>query len=283
MWGGNAVAGRFAVGHISPLMLTGLRWAICVCVLVLVARPRLVDDWPVIRPRLPFLLVMGATGFAGFNALLYSALNHTTAINATILQAGMPMVIFALNFMVFRTRVGLLQAIGYTLTLLGVLLVAGRGSLHNLLDLALNPGDAIMLFAVLVYACYSVMLRSKPAIHWLSFMTLLALGALLASIPMMLYEVFSHTVIWPVTGQSWAVLLYTALLPALLGQALYIRGVELLGGNAAGLFINLVPIFGAVLSVALLGEQFHWYHGLALLTVIGGITIAQSRPLQARR
>jgi drug/metabolite transporter (DMT)-like permease len=81
--------------------------------------------------------------------------------------------------------------------------------------------------------------------------------------------------IWPTTWTSWAVILYTTIFPSVIGQALFIRGIELIGGNAAGLFVNLVPIFGAILAVLLLGESFQLYHALALALVLGGIMFAQ--------
>ena len=48
---------------------------------------------------------------------------------------------------------------------------------------------------------------------------------------------------------GWAVIAYTAIFPSILSQVFYIRGVELIGANRAGLFINLVPIFGTLLSI----------------------------------
>ena len=151
-WGGNAVAGRFAVGDISPLLLTWFRWNLGAAVLLFIARDHLRRDWPAIRRDLPYLVFMGAIGFAVFNALLYTALTFTTAINATIVQAGIPMFIFILNFLIFRTSIQSVQILGYSLTLIGVLVVASRGDFRQLADLDANLGDVIMIVAALVYA-----------------------------------------------------------------------------------------------------------------------------------
>ena len=119
-WGGNAVAGKLAVGEVSPMLLTWLRWTLAALLMLVVARHHLRQDWPVIRRRLPYLAMMGALGFTGFSGLLYSGLIRTTAINATIIQAGMPMFIFVLNLVIFRTASRPLQLVGYTITLVGV-------------------------------------------------------------------------------------------------------------------------------------------------------------------
>ncbi len=67
-----------------------------------------------------------------------------------------------------------------------------------------------------------------------------------------------------------------ALGPSLLAQLSYIRGVELIGPNRAGLFVNLVPVFGAGLAVMLAGEPFDAFDGVALALVLGGILIAET-------
>lgn len=274
-WGGNAVAGRFAVGEVSPLLLTCLRWILGASFLLLIARRQLEQDWPTIKRHLPYIMFMGATGFAVFNGLLYTALNHTTAINATIVQAGIPMFIFALNFLFFRTQLRWVQIIGYSVTLLGVLVAAGRGDIEQLTALAINRGDLIMVLAALVYATYSSILHAKPALHWLSFLTMLSVTAAVVSIPLAIYEATTPALILPTSWISWGVILYTTIFPSIIGQALFIRGIELIGGNAAGLFVNLVPIFGAILAVLLLGERFEIYHAIALGLVLGGILYAQ--------
>jgi len=85
-WGGNAVAGKLAVGHISPLMFTCLRWAVAFAVILPVAYRSLGKDKVEIKAHWLLLLAIGAIGFTGFNALLYLALHHTGAINVSIEQ-----------------------------------------------------------------------------------------------------------------------------------------------------------------------------------------------------
>ncbi|WP_113153389.1 DMT family transporter [Nitratireductor sp. OM-1] len=273
-WGGNAVASRLAVGHVSPMMLTTLRWILSSSLLIFFAWPHLKRDWPAIRAKLPLLAFLGMMGFTGFNALFYSSAQFTSAINIAIEQGAIPMVIFVVNFLLFRLRVTALQVAGFMLSLVGVAIVASHGEFARLLDLDVNFGDALMLVAVLLYAAYTVGLRLKPDIHWLSLMFVLSLFALLASFPLVAWEAATDRLIVP-DARGWMVVGYVVVFPSLLAQSLYIRGNELIGGNRAGLFINLVPIFGTLLSIVILGEDFFAYHAVALTLVLGGIWLAE--------
>ncbi|MEM8541689.1 MAG: DMT family transporter [Pseudomonadota bacterium] len=274
-WGGNAVAGKLAVGHVSPLVLTSLRWAIAFTILAVIGGKQFWQERHLVRPHLPLLFVYGALGFSIFNIALYSALNHTTAINVAIEQAGVPAVIFLGNYILFRTRVTLLQILGFGLSIIGVAVVASQGSLERLAGLQINRGDAFMVLGILCYSAYSVLLKYKPALHWKSMMLVMAFSAFLISLPFSYWELQGPNGLWPDT-QGWIITMYTAILPAIVSQVLWIRGVEMIGANRAGIFINLVPILGTLLAIAVLGEVFQLYHAIALALVIGGIWIAEN-------
>ena len=273
-WGANSVAGKIAVGHISPLALTTLRWAVALAIVLVLMLPQVRRDWAEIRRHWLLLLLYGVFGFTSFNALLYTALNYTSAINVVIEQAGIPMLIFVFNFVFFRVQASAAQVVGFSVTLLGVLVTASHGDFSALRDLQFNFGDLLMLVAGIIYALYTVSLRWKPAIHWQSFIAAPTCGALISAIPLLFWEMSRGEAIFPDTT-GWAVVIFAGIFPSLLSQALYVRGVELIGPNRAGLFINAIPVFGTLLSVALIGETLHRFHVVALALVLGGIAVAE--------
>ncbi|EYR80829.1 DMT family transporter [Shinella sp. 838] len=281
-WGANSVAGKLAVGHVSPMVLTTFRWIVALSIILILMLPQVKRDWPAIRRHWLQLLLYGALGFTAFNALLYTALGYTSAINAVIEQAGIPMLIFVFNFVLFRIQASIAQVLGFTVTLVGVLVTASHGEFSTLAELEFNFGDALMLGACIVYAAYTVSLRWKPEMHWQSFIAAPAFGALLSAIPLFFWEVSRGAAIFPDTT-GWAIVLYAGIFPSLLSQVLYVRGVEMIGANRAGLFINAIPVFGTILSVALVGETMHMFHVVALLLVLGGIAIAEwGRPKEKK-
>lgn len=275
LWGGNSVVGKLAVGHVSPMMLNFGRWTLALVLITAISVPQLKRDWPLIRPRWPLLLAYGAVGYTLFNAFLYSALQYTSAVNGSIEQGGIPVLIFIINFLLFRIPVSLVQILGFLLSFAGVALTASHGDLRTLATLDLNFGDGLMMFAVLAYSIYTVGLRWRPQIHWKSMMASAALGAVVAATPLLFWEIGTGAIIWPHNGLGIAVIVFAGLLPSLVSQILYIRGVEVIGANRAGLFVNLVPIFGTLLSVVALGEDLHLFHVIALVLVLGGIAIAE--------
>lgn len=273
-WAGNAIAGKLAIGHISPLTLSVARWGGACAILSIAGWQHFHNDWSRIRGHLPLIAALGFFGFTVFSVALYSALHFTTAINAAILQAGMPAVIFVANFLVFRVGAGVGQVAGFLVSLLGVAIVVTAGNPLRAFLLDVNYGDALLIVAVVAYAGYSVMLRRKPDIHWVSLMIALTGAAFITGLPIIAMEVAAGAFFWPdLTG--WAILAAVAIFPSLLGQAFFVRGVNLIGANRAGLFINLVPIFGTLLSIAILGERLAPYHLLAMAFVLGGIWMAE--------
>ncbi|MEE9313402.1 MAG: DMT family transporter [Rhizobiaceae bacterium] len=281
VWGGNAVAGKFAVGHISPMILTASRWTVALSVILLIAHKNIKKDWPIIRKNWLYLLLMGGFGFTAFNFCLYSAVHYISAINVALEQSAMPLVIFVLNFTFYKTGIKWVQIIGFSITLIGVLVTISMGDPLGFIQAkgeGINRGDLFMLIGALFYGGYTVALRSKPEMHWQSFLASLAFAALLFSIVGAAFETAQGNAIYPTSIQGFMVVIYTGVFPSLVSQAFYIKGNEALGANVAGLFINLVPVFAALLAVLLLGEQLHWYHVISFGLVMGGILLAQRKP-----
>lgn len=274
IWAGNAIAGKLAAGHVSPMLLTLLRWVVAVAVIVPFAWPDLRRDRALIRRHWRLMFALGAFGFTGFNALFYWSLNHTSAINVTITQSAMPLLVFLGNLLFFRVPFNPLQLVGFSLTLVGVAITVSGGDWQVLRHLHLNKGDALILAAVVLYGGYTLALRFKPDFHWRSAIALLSVSAMISAVPLALLEWQQGNAQVP-DAMGLGVLAYIALFPSLVAQSFYIRGVELIGANRANLFINLVPVFGAVLAVMVLGEVLHLYHIAALAFVLGGILLAE--------
>jgi len=278
-WGGNLVAGKLAVGHIDPYSLTILRWVGALLFILPFAGPSIRRDWPRLKTNMPLLLLYGALGYCTFNILMYVAAYFTSGVNASIEQVAVNIFVMLGNFIFFRVRVRLVQLIGVALTVIGVALTATHGELARIMELDINFGDALVILACLGYAIYSLLLRYRPPLGWLSFLAATFCGAILAALVYQAtlgggFGAFFASVVH-ITPHGWLIVLYVLTFPSILAQMLYVRGVELIGPNRASLFINLIPVFGTLGSVVILGEQLQGFHLLAGALIILGIFLAE--------
>ena len=275
-WAGNVIAARIAVGEVSPMLLITLRWFGTVVLLFAIGGAKLRHDWPVLRRRLPYLAAMGVVGLTAFNALFYLAAHETTAVNIGILQGAMPVLVLLGSVALFRTKLGVPQLVGVAITMVGIVLVVSQGNFAVLAALNFNQGDLFMLLASLFYAAYALGLRNRPQVSPVSVLIVISAAAAVATLPLALAEGFMGRTIWP-SADGWAVVAYVTVFPSVLSQLFFIKGVTLIGPARAGMFINLVPVFAAILAVAILGEPFRWYHFGALVLVLSGIWLAERR------
>jgi drug/metabolite transporter (DMT)-like permease len=273
-FGANTTLAKLAVGEASPMVVVTLRWLLVLGLLLAFNIKSWTHDWPILKPRLGYLAAMGGFGLAAFTGVFFLAAHHTTAINMGIIAGMLPVFILVGGVVVYRTPTRALQWLGAGITLAGAAVVASAGDIDRLLRLRLNDGDMLVVVATILYAGYTLGLRRKPASTALGLFTVLAASAFLASLPMVAVEAWLGEFQAP-TLRGWIVVVVSALFPTLLAQLMFIRGVEIIGPGRAGVFMNLVPVFGAAIAVAYLGEEFRTYHGLALVLVLGGIWVAE--------
>lgn len=273
-WGGNSVAGRMAVGELSPLFFVAARWGLAFLLMLAIGWRELAADWNALAARARWLTLMAFFGFTFFNICLYAGLHFTTAVNSSVVQAAMPVAVFAASWLWRGQRTRPAQAAGFLVTLAGVLVIASAGSLSTLATLSVNRGDLLVILAIVVYGVYTVALGDKPAVHWKSLMIALTGLAFFTALPFAIGEWGAGAMLTP-SAKGYAILAYAAVFPSILSQVFWIRGTEMIGANRAGLFINLVPVFGTLLAILVLGERLAPYHLAALALTLGGIAIAE--------
>lgn len=274
-WGGHTTAGRMAVSEASPMAITTLRWLVTFLLLAVLVRRDIPAITRVVRERPLFLLTMGFIGFTGFNALYYVGAQYTTAINMGIMQAIVPLVIIAGAVFVQGERATPGMLLGLVLGTAGVVVVVSGGDLSRIAAISFNRGDVLILIASIMFAAYSLGIRSSPRdISGIAFFAGLAGAAFLTSLPLIAWEVATDTFRAP-TLKGWLIIAWIGIFPSLLAQLWYLKGVAAVGASRASFLYNLIPIFSAMIAVTVLGEQFGWHHAVGTVLVIGGILIAE--------
>jgi drug/metabolite transporter (DMT)-like permease len=82
---------------------------------------------------------------------------------------------------------------------------------------------------------------------------------------------------------SYLGIAYTAVLPSFVAYLFFNRGVELIGAGPAGQSMHLMPLFGSVLAVVFLHEQFQAYHVCGIVMIAAGILLASFKPVRRAR
>ena len=270
-WAGNTIAGRMSTGEMSPMVVVFLRWLIISIFLIFFLNKKLILSLKSIRGKFVWLCLMGSLGLTGFNALFYIAAQNTTAINLGIIQGIMPAIILVGSVIIFKEVVNITKVAGLIISFFGVLVVVSQGDYERVILLSFNYGDIVMLCACFFYSGFTLGLKNKPVIDPIVLMTYFSLSALIFSLPLLITEYCLGGNQLPATGTAWLTILYIAFVPSFLAQVFFIRGVELVGASKAGLFINFLPIFAAILGVLLLGERLYIYHLASLFIVLFGV------------
>ncbi|HEU4775751.1 MAG TPA: DMT family transporter [Telluria sp.] len=282
LWAGNAIVGRLVRDAVPPMTLNLLRWSIALLILLPLGRA-------LFRPGCGLLThwrryaVLGLLGIGLYNSFQYLALQSSSAINVTLVAAGMPVWMMLVGALFFGVPVTRRQIAGAALSIAGVLLVLCRGQWDLLLAMHLVPGDLYMIAATIAWSFYSWLLTQKdkdPArerADWAVFLLAQVIYGVLWSSLFSAGEWARGNVhiawSWPVA----AALLYVAVGPAVIAFRCWGAGIGRAGPSVGAFFTNLTPLFAAIFSSAFLGETPHLYHGLAFMLIVAGIVFSARR------
>jgi len=274
LWAGNFIAGRALRDEISPATLNLLRWALCLVIFLPWVGAKVWRYRCVVARDWRLLLGLGATGIAAFHTMVYVALTSTTAINALLMLSLAPTTILVGAALTGGSRPSRPQWAGTLVSLVGACILVTHGSLATLLALTPARGDLWMIAAVMVWAVYSLLLRRRPA----DLPHDVALAAsIVPAIALLLPVVTLTAVAAPValTPRALAMLIYIAVFASLIAFLLWSYGVSHIGPERAGQFVHLMPVFGALLAVVLLGESIVLPQVAGALCVFAGMALVQ--------
>lgn len=272
-WAGNFVLGRGVSDIVPPIALSFWRWLLATLFIAPFAWRHIQHDWPVIKAHIGYFFLMGLLGGATFNALTYMALHTTTANNALTLNAANALLIVLANYLIHQLKPTKAQLLAILIAIVGMGFIITEGKFNKLSQFSFKSGDILILGAMIGWALYTALLINKPKTHPLSFATLIFFTATLILLPFAILEHHLGFKASP-TIDTISTILYAAIFPGLLAYVFYNKGVEIIGGNRAGIMIYLVPVFGAILSFIFLGETLKPYHLIGISLIISGVILS---------
>lgn len=271
-WAGNITLAKLVNESIPPIGLAFWRWTVATAVLLpFVFRP-MREKRPDFKGHLKLVLLLALFGVAGYNTLVYIALENTLSTNVVILQSSSPLMILFIQFLLFRQLTTVKQASAICISAIGVLLIITKGQLVT--DFTIGDSELIALFAILVWATYSVLLQKLPdALKGLPILGYTVVIGNLMLLPFYLGESYwSETM--PVTKESVAISLYTGIFASGIAFFCWNAALQRMGAATTGQFMHLIPVFGLIFSMLLLGERLESYHWLGIGFILTGILVA---------
>lgn len=274
-WAGNAAVGRAVRDDINPFALSFGRWVIALVVLLPFVLHIMRRDWSLYKQHWGKIIGSALVGVGAFNTLVYTGLHSTTTTNTILLNSCIPALIMIFGAIFYKQKLHLIQVIGLLISLTGVMIVVLRGDWESFLSLAFNPGDIIVFSAMICWALYTLWMKEIPATIDRKGLTGIQIAiAVIALAPFFVWETMQPETPFSLNTNAMLGLAYVGIFPSVIAYLLYTIGVQKVGPVRAGLSIHLMPVFGVLLSVFVLGETMHLYHIVGIVCIALGLILS---------
>ena len=277
-WSGNFIVGKFAtLFQIPPLTLNVFRWITVWIILMPFTYKEIFINLPNIKKKWFVISFMGVITISTFNSVVYFALNYTQVINAVLVLAAIPAATIFFSSLMNIEKTNIFQLIGLFLSIIGIGSIISNGDIQKITSLNFNKGDLWMLVCVFTWALYSTLLKkNKFRFSHFTLIQLMVSVGILFLIPQFFYEksiglelIFNKA--------FFLILFYVVVFPAIAAYYCWQKGVEIIGPNRASMFIQLMPLFSAVMAIIIFNEKFELYHFIGAAFIVLGIYLSNKK------
>jgi drug/metabolite transporter (DMT)-like permease len=277
LWSSTTVLVRGLHETMPVIGFSFWRWLLASVVLFPIALPHLRRQWPLVRANALTLALTGFFGIALFAVVLFNGLRLTTAVNTGVISASEPLAIALVGWVLLRERLRRMQVVGIAVGAVGMVVIASRGELQGLEGLSANLGDLLIIAAVMIWALYSVLVQKlSRGLHPVTVLMAAAAVGTVCHLPFYGWEIAAGRHL----HADWPTLLaigYGAIFGSLVAFGSWNLGIGLIGANAAGIFLYLIPMFTIGLAALFLGETLELYHLAGGAIIVLGIVLATRR------
>jgi len=277
-WSGNFIVGKFAtLFEIPPLTLNVFRWISVWIILIPFTYKEIYKNYTYIKKNWLVISFMGLITISTFNSVVYFALNYTQVINAVLVLAVIPAVTIVLSSLMKIEKTNFFQIFGLILSIIGVGSIISNGDIQKIASLSFNKGDLWMLVCVFTWALYSTLLKkNKFKFSQFALIQLMVSAGVLFLIPQYFYE---QSIGLDVNFNKafFIILFYVVIFPAIAAYYCWQKGIEIIGPNRATMFIQLMPLFSAVMAIIIFKEKFELYHFVGATFIVSGIYLSNKK------
>jgi len=274
-WSGNFIVGKSAsIYEIPPFSLNFYRWFFALLILLPFTFKEIIENKKYILTNIGYFIILGITSITIFNSIVYYSLYHTQVISGVLMISTIPVWIMFIASILKIEKTNIFQIIGVILSLTGVLFIITKADLEIIKNLDFNKGDLSMVVAMFSWATYSALLKSKRyEVSQIALLEIIIICGFLFLIPVYFIEMsLGYKIV--LSKPFVLTLTYVVLFPGILAFLFWIKGIAIIGANRAGVFLHLMPIFGAIMAIIIFKEKFMFYHFLGATFIIIGITLS---------
>ena len=277
-WSGNFIVGKAAsMFEIPPFSLNFYRWFFACLILMPFTAKELIKKRKYISSNIGFFIILGITSITIFNSIVYYSLYYTQVISGVLMISTIPVWIIFISSLLNIEKTNIFQITGVILSLTGVIFIISKADFNLLKNLEFNKGDLSMIVAMFSWAVYSALLKKKKyEISQITLLQVVIICGLLFLIPIYYIEMSMGNLI-KLEKPFYLTLAYVVIFPGLASFFFWIKGIALIGANRAGIFLHLMPIFGAIMAMIIFDEKFMLYHFLGAIFIIAGITLSNKK------
>ena len=277
-WSGNFIVGKFAtLFEIPPMTLNVFRWISVWIILMPFTYIEIFKNLSYIKKNWFVISFMGVITISTFNSVVYVALNYTQVINAVLVLAAIPAATIVLSSLMKIEKTNFFQILGLILSIVGIGSIISNGDIQRIISLSFNKGDLLMLVCVLTWALYSTLLKKyKFKFSQFSLIQLMVSVGLLFLIPQYFYEQFIGLEV-NFNKAFFLILFYVVIFPAIAAYYCWQKGIEIIGPNRASMFIQLMPLFSAIMAIIIFKEKFELYHFAGAAFIVSGIYLSNKK------
>lgn len=271
IWSVNAIVSKLSAGAIDPAAISFYRWLLALLTLTPFVLPAVWRNRREVAQVWWKLLVLGLLGMVLYQCLTYYAAHSVTALFMGILNALIPLLTVLLSVFILRVAPTLGILLGSLLSFGGLIWLVSQGNPAQLLTHGMGTGELMMLAASTAYALYGVLTRrwALTLPGWQSLYMQIFFGVLL------LTPGFLHAPDVSLNAGNIPLVLFAGIPASIIAPFLWIQGVLRIGASTTSIFMNLVPIFTAVIAVLFLHETLHSYHFIGGGITLLGVIVAQ--------
>ena len=277
-WSGNFIVGKFAtVYEIPPLTLNVFRWISVWFILIPFTYKEIFENLPYIKKNWLVISFMGVITISTFNSVVYFALNYTQVINAVLMLSAIPAATIVLSSLMKIEETNIFQLLGLILSIIGIGSIISNGDIQKIISLDFNKGDMWMLVCVITWSLYSTLLKKNNfKLSQFTLIQLMVSVGILFLIPQFFYEK-SIGLELNLDKNFFLILIYVAIFPAIAAYYFWQKGIEIIGPNRASMFIQLMPLFSAVMAIIIFKEKFELYHFVGAIFILSGIYLSNRK------